>query len=559
MFQRNYDEDFQNAKVPVKHKNELIDTFDMIDSRYHSEELPDDFMYERIGLVFKEDPFNKVFTEKFEWNGIEMSKTVQFDPDNNKIHMAPKRIVWPRYMPEEDFAATDLMYDWFDDYRAGIRRDLPDLPKPMPIIPVNQYYKVEQNFFLERYVFSKGMIVADPSFSCRENCPDILYVKLDNEKQNLKKVADFIDDQLEEKETKEKMDKLLFFKPYADIDKDNPIYEKIKYVSMQFNPFHPMAVRIVRSFTWEDSVIKGEYEYRGKMIPFEYDINDQRFRVHSHIWLQIARGYRFDGSLEVFDMVGNFPFNDILKFKDKNVYVEPLIIEPLMYIGRYNDKKELEYKLSIVESYPYSIIGQGNYFQRGVGKVIYCPYANITMKDRSKNTIWAFDITKKTKMNKREQCLKIAKKNYYFKKNELQSDKYFFKKYDNDDYLVYEIMREVKRTKEKVSFQTDDKKFEVSLDKEGRFIMDKEFGEPAFKFYFSNIKFYSFPRNVRGSLITDFRTIKLQDAILMDSGTLHEYWPFLVPYEDTMDGDEIYDYSRDTITISVQGLDYGDE
>jgi len=96
------------------------------------------------------------------------------------------------------------------------------------------------------------------------------------------------------------------------------------------------------------------------------------------------------------------------------------------------------------------------------------------------------------------------------------------------------------------------RKYVIDQRDEQKFIMNFVPGEYAFKFYFTEIKFYSFPRNSRGSLVTDFRTITLQKAIEMDSDVLHEYWPYLVPFnEDIVYDDGKLDYSVNIEQVTI--------
>jgi len=91
-------------------------------------------------------------------------------------------------------------------------------------------------------------------------------------------------------------------------------------------------------------------------------------------------------------------------------------------------------------------------------------------------------------------------------------------------------MEETRNNEIYVVYETSVKQYLILKKDEESFIQGFVASEKAYKFTFMPIKFFSFPRNMRGTLVSDFRTILLIDAVIMDSSTLHEYWPYLVPY-----------------------------
>jgi len=84
---------------------------------------------------------------------------------------------------------------------------------------------------------------------------------------------------------------------------------------MQFNPFHPMSIRMLKTAEWFGNVMKGYYSYRSRLMPFSYDLEDKRYRIYSEDWRQIMG--KVSGSLEVFDLVSSFKSNDMLRLEDK--------------------------------------------------------------------------------------------------------------------------------------------------------------------------------------------------------------------------------------------------
>jgi len=139
------------------------------------------------------------------------------------------------------------------------------------------------------------------------------------------------------------------FLPY----RDDVNVRNLNLIVMQFNPFHPMAIDMIRSFNWVDEfMLEGEYIYRGQLIRFCFSLKDKRYRVHSNVWMQLLSSSSGDGINEVFDMVSTkeFPFDcaavNFKKFYDNETFIEPVIIEPIMTRGS--------------SPFPYSIIGPFN-------------------------------------------------------------------------------------------------------------------------------------------------------------------------------------------------------
>jgi hypothetical protein len=532
-----YYDEFVEGKTEPLHKGKLIDLDDMLDLDYLDPELPDDFMYDEISSVFKEDNYVMVMKESLIYKEQELSRVCVVDIDTHVIHVSPKRITPPHYLPKEDFRSTEMMLDWFDRYRIGIREDLPDLPAPIPIIPENQYMRPAADYAVEKYVSYKGGTVCDPSLGFIKEDTDLNMCQLQKSLNlvSLEKTLEIyqrIEESNKDKIKVGKVNRPFFFFPYADVDIEKyKILEKIDYVSMQFNPFHPMAVHSIISFEWDESleIVSGLYKHRNKEMKFTFNINDQRYRIHSHIWLQVMRGHRFSGAMEVFDFVGNFPFNDRLDLKPREVFVEPLIIEPLCIRG----------KMLIPDSPVYSYLGNGNFFDRGISNHAVCPYANIIMSQFSLDTTWAIDITEEVVIDRDKLIYNGT--NYDIKKKELQSKHIFLKWYDKGQYRVYErvrrVMEETRNNETYVIYETSVKQYLILKKDEESFIQGFVASEKAYKFTFMPIKFFSFPRNMRGTLVSDFRTILLIDAVIMDSSTLHEYWPYLVPYAKENDLD----------------------
>lgn len=117
---------------------------------------------------------------------------------------------------------------------------------------------------------------------------------------------------------------------------------------MEYNPFHPMSVHNLREFEWseDEKVVNGKYVYKDTERKFSFSLRSKCYRIHSHVWLQKVRGYRYDASLENYDLCANFDFVKELAmtFEEKKTFLEPLVVEPVIYkpIKSRNDINDLD-------------------------------------------------------------------------------------------------------------------------------------------------------------------------------------------------------------------------
>lgn len=196
---------------------------------------------------------------------------------------------------------------------------------------------------------------------------------------------------------------------------------------------------------------------------------------------------KFEGYVEMFDMVSNFPMDDGLKMYFKEVYVEPTFIEPLIPLD-FRETQE-----------PYSYLGQGNYYRRGTSSVMICAYARMKMYDARLDAVWAIDISAEVKIAKDFYSLEYMGEHYKIHKREIYHKDIYIRWYDNEKYKVYEIVRFITRVgngqwrRYKYSTRMRDY-FIEQVDHE---LFQRNFikGEIATKFYEMPLKFYSFPRN----------------------------------------------------------------
>jgi len=173
---KSYFERLAEARIPKR--SGMIDLHEMLDPNYLEADLPDDFMYNRISRMFKDDPEIKVLRKEIAYNGEELSRVCAVNMNTEFIDIGPKEIKPPIYLPKEDFRSVDLMLDWFDGYRDGRVDELPDLPAPQPIIPENQYFKPQHDYYVENFFNHKGAVIVDPGLGLQGSGIDMNVCKL---------------------------------------------------------------------------------------------------------------------------------------------------------------------------------------------------------------------------------------------------------------------------------------------------------------------------------------------------------------------------------------------
>jgi len=485
----------------------------MVDQNFLDDELPDDFLYAEIALRYKEDPLIKVMSDPLVLNGVEMSRIVILDYNEQVVHVGAKRLEEPYFLPKEDFISADMVMDWFEDYSKGYQHDFPDIPKPQPVVPYNQLYKPEDTYAIEMFFGNRHAFIVDPKYCVKEEMLNYNFVQCEKD-MGLKTLS-----RRPKFKKKKKNDRRYYFFPYKDVPEDFE-YADRKVISMQFNPFHPLAIHMIQSMEWETQTkVKGHYKYNQRKYYYSYDLNDERFRVHSHIWLQLYEGLFFPYGVEVFDLVANFDFSSIVKFVPKDVYVEPLCIEPIFFFP-YTEPQ-----------FPFSRIGGGNRCHRGISDVYFSPYHDLPMKV-DPGTEWFIEITSEVTCRRKDSFLTFNNKKYFFKNDELDDQHIFFRWGDDNTYRVFHQVLNIKRTAESLVFFDGKEKFKIKPSEEADFLENFIEGRIGYRFIVSPLKFHSFPRNKFKGLAYSFKTVTLQQAVIWDyeRGPFHEYLPILSPH-----------------------------
>jgi len=261
---------------------------------------------------------------------------------------------------------------------------------------------------------------------------------------------------------------------------------------MQFNPFHPMSIKMLKTAEWFGNVLKGYYSYRSRLVSFLYDLSDKRYRIYSEDWRQVMT--TISGALEVFDLVSWFPSNVMLDLQDRGYHIEPFVIEPLIIYS------------SPIE-YPYAKIGPNCHrVDRGVSSIINVPYSRMEFPVHAESVAYV-EITVECVLYP-EDSLEYQDRTYKFKGSTLQNDYVFVRVVERDNGVFFRAFR--KRTSE---------------DK------DKEF---QFFFEVQGLSFLSFPRNSWGAIVYPYNCQSLVDIIRVED-FVHEFLPLYINAPETND------------------------
>jgi len=142
----------------------LYDIEDVVDKEWMCLELPDDFMNDELASMYRNDPCLNVVNDPIMYQGQYVSPMRVFDYRDETMHVGMKEMLEPAFIPMEDFAAVDMVFNYADKFAQGFREIFPDLPLAPPIIPHNQYWRPEKAYNVEIFLASRGCVIVDPSF-----------------------------------------------------------------------------------------------------------------------------------------------------------------------------------------------------------------------------------------------------------------------------------------------------------------------------------------------------------------------------------------------------------
>lgn len=518
----------------------LRDIEDCIDPEFNDLELPEGFLYPEISRAYINDPCITVVNDPLFYQGFEMSSIRVFDFRDNTIHVGAKSFIEPRFLPKEDFSGVDIILDYADALDAGKNPIFPDVPDAKPIIPHNQYIRSEDRYILEDYMVKQGFVITDPGTGYAIANQHVEFAKSDPESTVGDDFSAF-------------SAKTVFFSPYNNVNFKDEKYKDVKMVAMEFNPFHPMSNHFITEFVWDDNdyVVRGKYKYKDIEKRFVFSLKSKKYRIHSNVWNQMIVPMKYDSMYECYDLVGNFDFWRYLKFdfKDKDIDIEPLVIEPVIYGPPVSKKQKsnLVYRRvedrdnqdRLVRRFPYSLMTTNRIIGKGSAGRITSMYTHHSFELSQSERGRYLDVTQDVSMVECKHMV-FNGHTYRLRDREIDSHDLFIKYRDKKQFCVFlkirksSILRGDKDLNDKgFLFKIGKKAYIINSTVEREGYSDDSFAyrdkRPYVEFIESDAKFYSFPRNAYGSIIYDFKTITLYEAKKLGDDELHAYFPLMAP------------------------------
>jgi len=301
--------------------------------------------------------------------------------------------------PDYNPAIEVLRYSFALD--KGGDDKFPSVLPANPEIPKTGLAQTPATLAIEEIMRMKGALLYDPSYTFKTKNDNTTYIEPTDKKMLVKQVMDKLKPQS------------FVFSSRVDV---SILMKKLRYICLQFNPFHPAAVYYIDpQFEDDGRVVQGWYHWGRQRRKFRFDRLSRLDRVHSDVWLgMLTREYHY---LSVFDLVGNFDFLPLLKginqnLRTKYIHSSPYCIDhysideeskslyssisgprgtalymsyaqtfpinrKMTYTEFYEDVTD-DYELRMVASVPYEI----NVYHRGTG----CNIMQI-MKGKQKNSL----------------------------------------------------------------------------------------------------------------------------------------------------------------------------
>jgi len=213
----------------------------------------------------------------------------------------------------------DYCERWFKDERVPF----PYVPVANPVIPENVKEATFHEIDMEIDMSRKGAVLYDPSWDVR--CKEPLSVDIIEVGTPVEEVVSKVGQGF------------LFSARHGAVPSMKD--DLFRYIIMDFNPTHPMAVNYIdtisREIVGKDIIYSGRYKWGRKYRPFYFRTLDKRYRIHSDVWMgYYGPKYHY---MAPFDMVANFDFYYLLSSKLKGYkrvsMYSALTIEPYSVMG----------------------------------------------------------------------------------------------------------------------------------------------------------------------------------------------------------------------------------
>lgn len=479
------------------------------DNHYTDYDLPEDYFDSSVEGRIKHDPTLISFNEGMYFDPDGTTSFGDYDYAHGEFNVGPKDVTQPTYYIGADYVPAEQVLNWYLACQEKGTLLFPDLPVAKIDVSENKYEKRIKKFPLEDKLTRCGFHLFEPTYSTM--------VDMAGQSRSFAREVKWSGHE----EYKIDLDLYLFEQFKDTLKKD---YTG-KYISMQFNPFHPFSIHKILDMEWEGNVVKGNYKDQNRVRPFEYDLEDVRYRLHSDQWMP---QFECIQHYAVFDLVSNFDFREELLSRVSVVTMEPLVIEPIS-TNRNPDPG-------------YSVIGPWDGFiKRGVGDVTFSPYATYPFDLSGKKDSVSFyeisDFCSFVEGNMLSVDLDTIRRDHVIKKryeinlkprlfplnNGLIDDEYIYIKYNKKKPEFFRVFiqnnRLVELVRGKLRSKVKKRLKKTELDEPGGRL------DGAYHQKFVVVKgmvYSAFPRNKYGSIIYDYRCITLYEAVKMNEE--HEWF-----------------------------------
>jgi len=272
---------------------------EMFDQRYRERELPDDLfsMFIPQGISQQDDYFiNKEYSEIDDIECSRIEKIVMSDDPKEDfiIEVGPKNMDRPHIYIEPDYIPGLVTLKWYMEFMMS--KDpvmLPYIEVAKMNIPASAEEVQKPIKMFDVFFSQKEALIFGPTYSFTQENPSDKYV-----------VADIEEEANIMMNTKMQLHAYRFVFSSKYPFRASTLNYPYRFAWMEFNPYHPLAPRLMQSYKIQGSVMTGTYRSGRKLKDFSFDKNDKKYRIHSEQWqalFPIAHRY-----MAVFDLVSNF-------------------------------------------------------------------------------------------------------------------------------------------------------------------------------------------------------------------------------------------------------------
>jgi hypothetical protein len=327
---------------------------DCFDMRYIDPKLSDGFFSDQFAKIYFQEPTVNVLTETPMTEHGPLSRIVEIDIATGKMHggmreaeLPPVIIKLPMTMVEE-----------IEKYVKDMPGLFPELEIDAVNIPYNQYDKDDIDYKLENFFSYQGFVIIDPTgrflqqvgkqtkLLSVENKIQEDHDKLCDLKHNFEEFFFCVRELTEEA--------LQQFRRF-----------KKKVIWMRFNPTHAMSFNLVKSEEVTNKGIEGMRHHYGNEEKFFFPFHVDDWIIHSEQWSAVLMDQEMSERMG-YDMIGNFPFNQVLKLKERQLRSINCVIEGLRVIE--------------MPEFPYSALGHGGEVDRKIKDKMISPCSRVEVK-----------------------------------------------------------------------------------------------------------------------------------------------------------------------------------